>query len=215
MDVEQIMDLILAKPNNLSILISLIITLLFAALLLLTYRLTYDNKEYNANFATTLAVLAIIATILMNLIQSNLALSLGMLGSLSIVRFRTTIKDPRDMGFIFWAMAIGIASATKAYGIGLIGSIILAVFMICSKAKQNNWHNMLLVIKGKSANMDTLDKIIASLSHSYNVKAKNIMNTSFEIVFEVELNEKNENQMITELFTVSGIDSVNLLAPVN
>lgn len=98
-----------------------------------------DGWMIALSIGAALLFAAIMSTILMDLIQSNLALSLGMLGSLSIVRFRTNIKDPRDIGFIFWAMAIGIASATQSYLIGIIGSVVLGAVMIITKnvEKQN------------------------------------------------------------------------------
>lgn len=214
-ETANILELINHKPDNIAIAISLLVSFLFAFIMWITYKLSYNEQEYKSNFAITLISLAIISTILMNLIESNLALSLGMLGSLSIVRFRTNIKDPRDIGFIFWAMAIGIASATKSYVIGLLGSIVLSTLMIFSKRKNNTLHTMLLVIRGSETNIDNLQDIILSHTKTCNVKAKNILNDSFELVYEVDIDNRNENLIIDDIFEMSGIDSVNLLAQNN
>lgn len=109
------------QPDTAAILMSLLTALAFSAIIWLVYRLSNTPATYQPRFAATLVSLAILSTILMDLIQSNLALSLGMLGSLSIVRFRTNIKDPRDIGYIFWAMAAGLASSTGCYLIGIAG----------------------------------------------------------------------------------------------
>ena len=118
--INSFMNAIQIKPSGMMIWISLTVALLFAAILWGTYRLSNTKQSYQPKFAATLVALAIVSTILMDLIQTNIALSLGMIGSLSIVRFRTNIRDPRDIGFIFWSMAIGIASATQSYLIGCI-----------------------------------------------------------------------------------------------
>lgn len=123
----------------------------------------------------------------MDLIQSNIALSLGMFGSLSIVRFRTNIRDPRDIGFIFWAMAIGIAASTESYFLGAVGSLVLAGIMIFTKNRGAVQSPRLLVIRGSHEDLDSVQNIVSVCTQSCAVKAKNI-------------------------FEIGGIDSVNLLA---
>ena len=94
---------------------SIIMTIVFSAIIYYTYKLSYDTLNYNKKFNITLVMIAFISTVLMDLIQSNLAISLGMLGSLSIVRFRTNIKDYRDIGFILEYVSRSCISHTKSF----------------------------------------------------------------------------------------------------
>lgn len=200
------------KPSGMMIWISLVVSLLFAAILWVTYRLSNTKQSYQPKFAATLVALAIISTILMDLIQTNIALSLGMIGSLSIVRFRTNIRDPRDIGYIFWSMAIGIASATQSYLIGCIGSGVLAIVMYMTRNNGSEEQHLLLVVRGSNTDLDQIQDIIGYHTKSNLVKAKNILSDSFELVYEVEIQEKNGNKVIETIFELGGIDSVNLLA---
>lgn len=186
--------------------------LLFAAVMCAAYRLANLKMNFRPQFAVTLIVLAFVSTILMNLIQSNLALSLGMLGALSIVRFRTNIRDPRDIGFIFWSMAIGIAAATHSYLIGAIGCLVLSAIMIASKNRTGLQSPMLLVIRGSNTDLEQIQGVMDRAPGQNRVKAKNVLTESFELVYEVQLPQKEENGMILEIFELGGIDSVNLLA---
>lgn len=214
--IEQTMDALLnavtIKPDGWMIALSIGAALLFAAIMWGAYRLANGAESYQPKFAATLIALALISTILMDLIQSNLALSLGMLGSLSIVRFRTNIKDPRDIGFIFWAMAIGIASATQSYLIGIIGSVVLGAVMIITKKRGEAERQLLLVIRGSNTDLDGIQNVVKSCTRINLVKAKNILSDSFELVYEIQIPEKNGNQVIENIFELGGIDSVNLLA---
>ena len=137
-----------------------------------------DGWMIALSIGAALLFAAIMSTILMDLIQSNLALSLGMLGSLSIVRFRTNIKDPRDIGFIFWAMAIGIASATQSYLIGIIGSVVLGAVMIITKKRGEAERQFLLVIRGSNTDLDGIQNVVKICTRTNIVKAKNILSDS-------------------------------------
>lgn len=209
---REIFNMINQKPEPMTILISLVAALLLSVILYGAYRLANTKESYQPQFAVTLVTMALISTVLMDLIQSNLALSLGMLGSLSIVRFRTNIKDTRDIGFIFWSMAIGIASATQSYLIGCIGSVVLAVVMFMTKNTGTENQHLLLVVRGSNTDLDQIQKIVGYHTNSNLVKAKNILADSFELVYEVEIPETNSNKVIETIFELGGIDSVNLLA---
>ena len=210
-NMDQLLNTITTKPDTSVILISMGTALLFALIMWGAYRISHTDSTYEPKFGITLVTLAFVSTILMDLIQSNLALSLGMLGSLSIVRFRTNIKDPRDIGFIFWSMAIGIAAATQSYVIGIIGSIILAVVMIFTKKRGEGNNSMLLVVRGSNTDLDSIQTIIDKIQGNSSVKAKNVLVDSFELVYEVRIPQREENNMINEIFQLGGIDSVNLL----
>lgn len=181
-------------------------------LLWIAYRMANTRETYQPHFAATLVSLAILSTVLMDLIQSNLALSLGMLGSLSIVRFRTTIKDPRDIGFIFWSMAIGLAAATGCYWIGLAGSLVIGTFLVLSARREPAIDQMMLVIRGSKADLEQVSHVVGEECVRWQVKAKNVMADSFELVCEVRLHMDRSDSFIARLFTLEGIDSVNLLA---
>lgn len=209
---EQLMQIMTGRPGIDVILLNTGTAVILAGIMLLAYRFANTKASFQPRFAVTLVTLALISVVLMELIQSNLALSLGMLGSLSIVRFRTNIHDPRDIGFIFWSMAIGIAAATQSYLIGAVGSIVLAVIMIVSKNKGERDNPLLLVVRGSNADLDTIQEIIQGTTDHSIVKAKNILSDSFEVVYEVQCDRKKENRVIEEIFELGGIDSVNLLA---
>ena len=212
---EIIMELLsrmTAKPDTAQILVTLLAALGLSILMWAAYRLANTAASYQNKFAVTLITLALLSTLLMDLVQSNLSLSLGMLGSLSIVRFRTTIKDPRDIGFIFWAMAIGLASSTGSYLTGLVGSVIVAVCMIVTARRGEPDQEMLLVVRGSKTNLDSIGRIVEAGGGRCQMKAKNVMSDSFELVYEICAPVRESNTLIRNLFELDGIDTVNLLA---
>lgn len=210
--VMEVLNMITQKPSTSAIIISLLWSTAFTVFLWFAYRFANTEKTYQPKFAATLVSLAIVSTVLMDLIRSNLALSLGMLGSLSIVRFRTTIKDPRDIGFIFWAMAIGLASATGSYTIGIVGSIILGMYFVISSKFENNYDEMMLVIRGSNTDITSIGNVVNSSCVRNSIKAKNILSDSYEIVYEVKIEKNEDDKLINKLFDLAGIDSVNLLS---
>lgn len=189
--------------------------LIFAGVMSLIIYIAYKNAHnratYQGKFAVTLIVIAFVSTILMVLVQSNLALSLGMLGALSIVRFRTNTKDPRDIGFVIWSMSAGIAAATQSYLIGIVGSLLLATVMIGTRRSETEIRKMLLIVRGSNVDLETIQNIVSQVE-GCTVKAKNILRDSFELVYEVNVRDKDGNDIIDKIFQLEGIDSVNLLA---
>lgn len=200
------------RPDTTAILISLAAAMVLSLILWGTYRLSNTETTYQPRFAATLIALALLSTILMDLIQSNLALSLGMLGSLSIVRFRTNIKDPRDIGFIFWSMAAGLAASTGCYLIGLTGSLLMSALMLATRKSSSAPGDMMLVIRGSSTDTDAIHDLVRRDCARSTVKAKNILSDSYELVYEVRVTMEESSRMIQNLFRLGGVDSVNLLA---
>ncbi len=210
--INKLLGNVLPQPNTMEIFISLAVALLFSFILWATYRLSNTKATYQPRFAATLIALSLLSTILMDLIQSNLALSLGMLGSLSIVRFRTNIKDTRDIGYIFWSMAVGLAASTGCYLIGGIGSLLLGLLMLVTKKSATATDEMMLVIRGSNTDMDAINTLVQRECIRSTVKAKNVLSDSYEIVYQVRVSQDESNPMIRNLFDLGGVDSVNLLA---
>lgn len=201
------------KPDTLFLLYSLASALAFSVILWGTYRLANTKESYQPRFGVTLVVLAFVSTVMMDLIRTNLALSLGMLGSLSIVRFRTNIQDPRDIGFIFWSMAIGIAAATGSYGLGLAGCLVLATVLLLTRRRTAQTRALMLVVRGSDTSLERIQEVVTAAPGSCQVKAKNILSNSYELVYEVSLPEQESDGVIRALFALGGVDSVNLLTP--
>ena len=208
---DQLIDMTTRGLDGEEIFMSLFFTGVMAFIIYVSYRLAHTRNTYKPEFAVTLTVIAFVSTILMDLVQSNLALSLGMLGSLSIVRFRTNIADPRDIGFVVWSMATGIAAATANYVIGITGCTVLAFVMILTKRSEKKNRPMLLVVRGSNADINSIENVASTLE-SCRLKAKNILSDSFEIVYEVNVSDRESNRLIENMFEIGGIDSVNLLA---
>lgn len=208
----QLLENTSAQPDTSDILMSLGIALLMSVILWLTYKFTNAHGGYQPKFAVTLVSLALLSTIIMDLIQFNLALSLGMLGSFSIVRFRTNIRDPRDIGFIFWSMTIGLAASTGLYVIGLAGCLLMSGVMLITRRKASLPEEMMLIIRGGNTDPEILHTIVEDCCISNSVKAKNLLADSCELVYEVRIPLQESDRMMQGLLEVSGVDSVNLLA---
>ncbi|WP_052447502.1 DUF4956 domain-containing protein [Clostridium polynesiense] len=200
-------------PTVKSFLLSMIFALALSAVMYFVYRLCHDSLSYNKKFNTTLIMLSLISTVLLNLIQSNVLLSLGVLGSLSICRFRTNTKDPRDIGFVFWSISIGISSATGAFLMGTVSTLLLSAFMLATSAAKSFRDAITLVIRGSKADMDEITDLMSSIKGKTRMMAKNISQESFELVYEIKLKESEEKEILSQLWSVEGIQGINILAP--
>lgn len=212
-NINDLTSLIQHAKNQNVILKTIFISLIFSAIIYFTYKVSYDTLNYNRKFNITLIMITFITTVLMELVQINLAVSLGMLGSLSLVRFRTNVKDTRDIGFIFWSIFVGLASATGAIFLCGVSSIILSILMITTSKLRLKDNKLLLVIRGQNVNLNNIEEIFSKEKIKTNIKAKNILSDSFELVYEINTSKSKENLLIDNLINFKGIDSVNLLVP--
>lgn len=212
-NINDLTSLIQHAKNPNVILKTIFISLIFSTIIYFTYKASYDTLNYNKKFNTTLIMITFITTVLMELVQINLAVSLGMLGSLSLVRFRTNVKDTRDIGFIFWSIFAGLASATGAIFLCGVSSIILSILMITTSKLRLKDNKLLLVIRGQNVNLNNIEEIFSKEKIKTNIKAKNILSDSFELVYEINTSKSKENLLINNLINFKGIDSVNLLVP--
>lgn len=212
-NINDLTSLIQHAKNPNVILKTIFISLIFSTIIYFTYKASYDTLNYNKKFNTTLIMITFITTVLMELVQINLAVSLGMLGSLYLVRFRTNVKDTRDIGFIFWSIFAGLASATGAIFLCGVSSIILSILMITTSKLRLKDNKLLLVIRGQNVNLNNIEEIFLKEKIKTNIKAKNILSDSFELVYEINTSKSKENLLIDNLINYKGIDSVNLLVP--
>lgn len=194
------------------LLISLIITLCIGLFMMGVYRLCHDSLTYNKKFNVTLLMLSMITTVLLALIQNNPLLSLGVLGSLSICRIRTNTKDPRDLGFVFWALSIGISSAIGAFSVIVISSLFIGVIMIILNHNKKRKHKLLMIVRGEKPQLTIVQNMFNQVAGS-SVQSKNVFSETFELVYEVQEKNLEKCDLLNKLNELEGIRGVNVLAP--
>lgn len=194
------------------ILLTLAVALLASLFILLIYRTCVKNVAPNRGFLLTLLLVCLISAFIVLTITSNLALSLGMVGALSIVRFRTAIKDASDTAFMFWSVAAGITAGAGFYLLTLIGCLfigvvcMLAVLLIGARAKP-----FLLVVRAAdAASLDEVEKTLASEKVTYRLSSAVENELYAEAVYELALG-KDTTQTVRALKEISGIKSVSLV----
>ena len=188
-------------------------SLLLGLLIAFIYKLTYSGVLFNYQFALSLVLLAMITGVIILAISANLVLSLGMVGALSIVRFRTAVKDPMDTVYMFWALATGILTGAGFLLIAALatvligGAMILLSYLIKRRGKS---HSYLLVIRYDSASKGELLRMLKPLQN-YKIKSKSVEPNYDEMVLEVQLNQR-QMQIVDDLSAIKGVSGVNLVS---
>lgn len=192
------------------IVVTLMITLVLALYIFFIYRVISRKNFYNKSFNVSLAALAMITAAIIITIQSSIVVSLGMVGALSIVRFRTAVKDPLDLVFLFWSIAVGIICGAGFYNIAAIVSIIITIMIFVLDMIPVAKVPMILVVRAIYSDMqnEILD-VVASESKYYKVKSRNIMNGQLNMI--VELKTGNESELLDEIYNIEGVEYASLL----
>lgn len=186
--------------------------MLLVSIMLITYRLCQDPLSYNRKFNITLMMLSFISTIILSLIQKYPLLSLGVLGSLSICRIRTNTKDPRDIGFVFWSLSIGICCAANEFIVGITSTLTLSVLMIVFTRAIKRKDILTMVVRGNKEQVASVQEIFYQLPGSC-IQAKNLFTDSFELVYKIKIPPHEGEKLLLTLNNMHGINSVNVLAP--
>ncbi len=168
-----------------SILIRLIMATVIAFFIALSYKISHEGSIYSKKFNVSLMALTVITTSVMVVIGNNVALSLGMVGALSIVRFRTAIKDSRDTVYIFWTIVVGICCGAGDFWIAAVGSAFtFLVLLIFGRIK--NDERMLLIIRASRVNEERIEALIYQYyNRKANLRVKNTTETSVEFIYEL------------------------------
>ena len=193
------------------ILFSLIAAFLISLFIMLVYKLTFSGIAYNKNMIYTFSLLAMITAMIIRTINSNLSLSLGMVGALSIVRFRTAIKDPIDTSFMFWSITAGIMCGAGLYIIAIIGSLLLGIlFYVIYVTQGKPKSKYLLVINYQTGCEKIISQVMEKIG-KYNLKSESrLSDGSVEVTYEVNFKD-NPEKYVKALQTVQGIRKVNLV----
>lgn len=177
----------------------------------LTYYITSEKAVYDRKFNWSLVTMLLITVIVMLMISSNIAVSLGMVGALSIVRFRTAVKDSRDTMFIFWAMAEGLCVSSQNYRMTLTSVLFVAAVLIISSRMPGIWNRYLIVVTGDKQPIDReqfRDQLKPFVvSQKIRTVSKNTGHE--EMILEIKTKGELNPAAIDALLQVSGIESVN------
>lgn len=179
------------------VILSLLVAFLLGVFIVYIYKKTYSGVVYSKSYSICLVLLSMVTTLIVRTISSNLTLSLGMVGALSIVRFRTAIKDPLDTAFMFWAITTGIMSGTGLYLVSIIATISLGLFFVLGNIfifKNNNKY--LYVIKYDEKIEKKVSNKLGNIKN-YSLKSKSVSNGIVELTFEAATS-KNGSSIIDE-----------------
>jgi len=200
--------------STIEIISNLSISFLIGLFIFYVYKKTFQGVLYQHSFNVSLVSITMVITLIIMTISGNLILSLGMVGALSIVRFRTPIKDPVDLVFIFWAISVGIANGVGYYNISIIGSILLTlVLLLMTQARQTNDLPYLLIIQAENKDIDDR-QLVSSIKPSVSkiqLKSKAKTETYTEVILEIRL-KKADTSFINQLYSDFGAQKITLIS---
>ena len=175
------------------------------------YKKTYTGVVYSKSFSLSILMLALVTTLIIQTISSNIALSLGMVGALSIVRFRTAVKEPVDTGFMFWAITAGIMAGANLYLASIIGSLMLGIlYYICYMMGLKMNSKYLVIVKYDDNAEDDIKNILSKLK-KYKLKSKSKSKNNVEMTFEVELNDGTQ-KLVDKISKIDGVQNCSLIS---
>ena len=192
--------------------IALGLSFLLGLFIFLVYKKTFTGVMYSSSFGVTLVALTMITTLVILAVTSNVVLSLGMVGALSIVRFRTAIKEPLDIAFLFWSIAVGIVLAAGMIPLAVVGSVIIGVILLVFVNKKSYVHPYILVLECDGQESENKAKELVSQHVTKTVvKSKTASAGKVELNLEVRLKQDNTD-FVNELSQLEGVRSAVLVS---
>ncbi len=178
----------------------------------LIYKKTYNGVMYSSSFGVTLIALTMITTVVILAVASNVVLSLGMVGALSIVRFRTAIKEPLDIAFLFWSIAVGIVLAAGMIPLAVIGSVIIGLILLVFVNRKSHNDPYIVVLQCDGHESEQAAKAyLEKQTERCVVKSKTAQKGHIELDLEVRLKDDNTD-FINELAEMAGVASAVLVS---
>ena len=201
-----------ASVSLLDMTIALVLAFGIGLFIFLVYKKTFTGVMYSSSFGVTLVALTMITTVVILAVTSNVVLSLGMVGALSIVRFRTAIKEPLDIAFLFWSIAVGIVLAAGMIPLAVIGSVMIGVILLIFVNKKSHCNPYIVVIQCDSQDSETAARsFLEENTKRCVVKSKTVQKGCVELNLEVRLKDENTD-FVNSLCEMPGVQSAVLVS---
>ena len=194
------------------ILIGLFMSLVLSLFIFYIYKKTYSGVLYSKNFNVTLVFTSMVVTVIMMAISGNLALSLGLIGALSIIRFRTAIKDPKDVTFLFWAISVGLVNGVHLYRLSLVSSLFIGGVLIIFSKRLTIDHPYLISLKFKKINEIEIERTCRKFCRKYYIRNRTLSNDEGDFTIEVIVPKRNQTKLLKELKEINGIEKVMMFS---
>ena len=192
--------------------LALVLAFCLGLFIFLVYKTCYAGVMYAPSFGVTLIALTLITTLLILAVTSNIVLSLGMVGALSIVRFRTAIKEPMDIAFLFWAIAAGIVLAAGLIPLAVVGSLFVGVVLLVFSRQKNGESPYILVVHCTDQAVEgQVRALVEARVRRLNLKSKSVAPGQIELNYEVRLREA-DTEFVNELGAMEGVGNVVLVS---
>ena len=202
----------MASVSILDMVIALLLAFGIGLFIFFVYKKTYQGVMYSSSFGTTLIALTMITTVVILAVTSNVVLSLGMVGALSIVRFRTAIKEPLDIAFLFWSIAVGIVLAAGMIPLAVIGSVIIGAILLIFVNKKSYCNPYIVVLSCVSHEVEKKAKeYLEKQVQKCVVKSKTAQKGLIELNMEIRMKDDNTD-FINVLSDMEGVNSAVLVS---
>ena len=204
-------DLFQGTLNPLRVVISLVASLVIGLIIYFVYRKTFAGVVYSRSFNLSLVMMTMVSALVLMMISSNMALSLGMVGALSIVRFRTAIKDPIDTVFMFWAVGEGLAVGAGFLDVGFIGVLVIGLLLlIVTGIKGSQASPFLLILHYDDRASQQIKGMIKQLPRA-RIKSKTVQRDGIELTVELRIRESDVD-FVDKFLRVQGVFDATLVA---
>ena len=193
-----------------SVIVALLVAALIGTYIFVVYRMVCRKAFYSKSFAISLPVIAMITASIIISIQSSVVISLGMVGALSIVRFRTAVKDPMDLAFLFWTISAGIICGATLFEVAVEASILITVVMMLLHFVPNVKPALLLLVNGRDTKIqEELNQLLKDNTSWFKVKSRNVTANGIDMI--IELKTKDEDSIIEKVLAINGVESATLM----
>jgi len=189
---------------------ALLLVFIIWVLINFVYKKTYTGVLYSKSFSLSLIGLSSVTCLIIMTITSNIILSLGMVGALSIVRFRSAIKDPNDIVFMFWSIAVGIACGAGFFTIAGYGSVIIAIVLLLVSKYRILQSPYLLIIQSKHECLDQIEKVLKQYTTTYLSKSVTASDETCESIFEIRT--AKQKTIIQNIKSIDCVRSVSIVS---
>ena len=199
------------------IILRLLVAAAVGAVIYISYWLSHAGSNYSRKFNVTLVSLTVMTAMVMTVIGNNIAMSLGMVGALSIVRFRTAIKDSRDTAYIFWTIIVGICCGAGDYLVASVGSAVVFLVLLVLGRLRNDNRQVLIIRAGRAGERKIEARVCSHFERKALLRVKNTTEQSVEFIYELtrrtlEGAEKVHGPVTDALYALGGVEYVNVVS---